>query len=102
MAIWRSDFETWYGEVSKFTTSTAMFVSIAGFFDPIFSKIGEFGNRIKDYFNVNEAYEQGYQIGKTMSYFAFFCSTGQFIFRGFSDIKMGICGDTFIDRNFHF
>jgi len=82
-----TDFETWYGEVSKFATSTAMFVSIAGFFDPIFSYIGEFGNRIKDYFNLNEAYEQGYQIGKTIPYFTFFVAQVSLFLGGFPILK---------------
>lgn len=82
-----SDYETWYGEVSKFTTSTAMFVSIAGFFDPIFNYIGEFGNRIKNYFNLNEAYSQGYEIGKTIPYFTFFVAQVSLFLGGFPILK---------------
>lgn len=80
-------FEEWYSEISKFATPTDMFVSIAGFFQPIFNKIGEFGNRIKDYFNVSEAYSQGYEIGKTISYFSYFVGQISLFLGGFPILK---------------
>lgn len=82
-----SDFEEWYVSISKFTTPTDMFVSIVGFFDPIFGKIGEFGNRIKDYFNLSEVYSQGYEIGKTIPYFTFFVAQVSMFFGGFPILK---------------
>ena len=83
-----SDFETWYGEeVDRFTTSTPMFVALSGFFEPIFNTVGEFGNRIKDYFNINEAYAQGYEIGKTISYFTFFVGQISLFLGGFPILK---------------
>lgn len=82
-----SDFETWYSEESKFATPTAMFVSITGFFEPIFNKIGEFGSRIVDYFNVNEAYNQGYGIGKAIPYFSFFVGQTTLFLGGFPILK---------------
>lgn len=83
-----SDFETWYSEnADKFVTSTAMFVAITGFFEPTFNKIGEFGNRIKDYFNLDEAYSQGYDIGKTIPYFTFFVAQVSLFLGGFPILK---------------
>lgn len=78
-----SDFETWYGENAKFDEPTAMFGAIASFFDPIFSVIGEFGNRINNYFNVNEAYGQGYEIGRNIAYFRYFIDEVSLFFGGF-------------------
>jgi len=78
-----SDFETWYGENAKFDEPTALFGAIAGFFDPIFSVIGEFGNRIVDYFEINEAYGQGYEIGRTIAYFKYFTDEVSLFFGGF-------------------
>ena len=82
-----SDFFTWYGSVSKFATPTDMFVSIAGFFEPTFNKIGEFGNRIKDYFNLSEVYSQGYEIGKTIPYFSYFVGQISLFLGGFPVLK---------------
>lgn len=82
-----SDFETWYSAEAKFATPTALFVSITGFFEPIFNKIGEFGSRIVDYFNVNEAYSQGYEIGKAIPFFAFFVGETSLFLGGFPILK---------------
>jgi len=82
-----SDFEEWYVSISKFTTPTDMFVSIAGFFDPIFGRIGEFGSRIKDYFDLDEVYSQGYEIGKTIPYFSYFVGQISMFFGGFPILK---------------
>lgn len=82
-----SDFEGWYGEISKFATPTDMAVAITGFFEPIFKKLGEFGNRISDYFNVAEAYTQGYEIGKNIPYFAYFLDQLNMFFGGFPVMK---------------
>lgn len=70
-----SDFNSWYAEYSKFDEPTEMFSSIVGTFSPIFSVIGEFGNRIKNYFDVNSAYSKGYEIGKAIPIFSYY--TGQ-------------------------
>lgn len=82
-----SDFLAWYSANAKFPTPTNMFSAIAGFFDPIFNKIGEFGNRIKDYFNVNEAYGQGYEIGKSVPYFTYFVGQVSLFLGGFPIMK---------------
>lgn len=78
-----TDFETWYGANAKFDTPTDMFYAIAGFFEPIFSVIGEFGNRISDYFNVNESYGQGYEVGRTIAYFNYFVDEVSLLLGGF-------------------
>ena len=82
-----SDFEEWYGANAKFDEPTDMFSAIAGFFDPIFNKIGEFGDRIADYFNVNEAYSQGYEIGKAVPYFTYFVGQVSLFLGGFPIMK---------------
>jgi len=83
-----SDFETWYDEeVDRFATSTPMFVAISGFFEPIINTFSEFGNRIKDYFNINEAYAQGYEIGKSIAYFTFFVGQVGLFLGGFPILK---------------
>jgi len=67
-----SDFNSWYSENSKFDEPTDMFNAIAGFFEPIFSKLGEFGNRIQTYFDVNSAYQKGFEIGKAIPLFNYY------------------------------
>lgn len=82
-----SDFSDYYGSIAKFTTPTDMAIAITGFFEPIFSKLGEFGNRIIDYFNVNEAYAQGYEIGKSIPYFTYFVGQISLFLGGFPIMK---------------
>lgn len=82
-----SEFDTWYLENSKFAEPTAMFLAIQGFFEPIFNKIGEFGNRISDFFNTNEAYSQGYEIGKAIPYFSYFVGQVSDFIGGFPLMK---------------
>lgn len=78
-----SGFQNWYFSVSKFATPTDMFVSIVGFFEPTFNRIGEFGNRLADYFNVAESYAQGYEIGRTIPYFTYFVGQISLLLGGF-------------------
>lgn len=67
-----SNFETWYSENAKFDTPTEMFYDIASVFSPIFSTIGEFGNRIINYFDINSAYSKGYDIGRSIPFFRYY------------------------------
>jgi len=68
-----SDFNVWYsGNVEKFDEPTEMFTAIAGFFQPIFSTLGEFGNRITGYFETDKAYTQGFEIGKAIPMFSYY------------------------------
>lgn len=67
-----SDFETWYSENAKFDTPTDMFYDIASVFSPIFSMIGEFGNRIINYFDLDSAYSKGYDIGRSLPIFRYY------------------------------
>lgn len=58
------DYGDWYSTtVDRFATPTAFFSGVAGFLDPFFSKIGEFGNRVEEYFDSEEAYNTGYELG---------------------------------------
>jgi multisubunit Na+/H+ antiporter MnhG subunit len=77
------DFNTWYDENSKFDEPTAMFSSIVGFFEPIFGTIGEFGNRIEDYFDKNTAYTKGAEIGKAIPLFGYYLEQINFFMGSF-------------------
>lgn len=59
-----TDFESWYSEnVSDYEEPSAWATAIVGFLNPIFEKIGQFGDRINYYLDVSTAYEKGNQIG---------------------------------------
>lgn len=81
-----SDFETWYSDNAKFDTPTEMFSDIASVFSPIFSTIGEFGNRIKDYFDVDSAYSKGFEIGKAIPVFSYYVGQISYFLGGFPAI----------------
>ena len=58
------DYTEWYATtVDRFASPTDFFSGVAGFLDPFFSKIGEFGNRVEEYFDSEEAYNTGYELG---------------------------------------
>ncbi|GAI58762.1 unnamed protein product, partial [marine sediment metagenome] len=82
-----SDFEEWYAVESKFAEPTDMFFAIAGFFQPTFNKIGEFGNRIKNYFDLDKVYSQGYEMGKAIPYFTYFVGQIGLFLGGFPVLK---------------
>lgn len=83
-----SDFENWYLANAKFDEPTDMFSAVAGFFSPIFSLVGEFGSRISNYFQVNEAYTRGYEIGKVIPIFSYYVNQINNFFGGFPIIQM--------------
>lgn len=59
-----TDFDTWYSEnVSDYETPSVWAKAMVGFLQPIFEKVGEFGNRITSYLNILTAYEKGFSIG---------------------------------------
>lgn len=67
------DFENWYSTNStRYDSPTDMFVAITDLFTPIFSKIGEFGRRIQDYFDIDEAHQNGFDIGKSIPVFGYY------------------------------
>lgn len=54
----------WYSEnITRFDTPTDFFIAFVGFLTPIFEKVGEFGVRVQDMFDQNEAYDRGYALG---------------------------------------
>lgn len=60
-----SGFDTWYNEnVPEFATPTAMATNITSFFQPILQTIGEFNDRVQNYFDNNEAYDKGFALGE--------------------------------------
>lgn len=63
-------FSTWYSEnVDRWATPTAIFAGISGFLEPIFSKIGEFGDRIDEILDNDVAFDYGYDFGLAIPLF---------------------------------
>lgn len=87
-----SDFESWYNENSQFDSPTDMFVSITGFFSPVFSRVGEFGNRITNYFETDQAFSQGRDIGKAIPVFTYYVGQIGTFLGGFPVIKWFMIG----------
>lgn len=59
-----TNFEDWYHEnVDEYADPSAWSSAMVGYLEPIFSKIGEFGNRITDYLDTSLGYERGRDIG---------------------------------------
>jgi hypothetical protein len=78
---------TWYTEHTEYATSTAFFSSITGILTPLFSKIGEFGSRITGFFNQQEAYSRGKNIGAILPTFKLYIAQFSFLFGGFPIIE---------------
>ena len=82
------DFEGWYAiNSTRYDSPTDMFVGITGLFGPIFSKIGEFGQRIDNYFDLTEAYASGYDFGKSIPIFGYYLEQVHFFIGGFPFMK---------------
>lgn len=79
--------ETWYTEHTEYATSTAFFSTISGILTPLFSKIGEFGDRISTFFDQNEAYSRGKNIGAILPTFKLYIAQFSFLFGGFPIIE---------------
>jgi hypothetical protein len=57
-------FEDWYDtNVPNYEEPSDWALNMIGFLQPIFEKVGEYGNRIETYLDITEAYEKGFQIG---------------------------------------
>jgi len=82
------DYTTWYAENSKFATSTAIFTGITNFLSPIFGKIGEFGNSVVAFLDLDEAYDRGYDLGLTIPLFSAYVSEIEVFFGGFPIIQL--------------
>lgn len=81
-------FEDWYSiNSTRYDSPTDMFIGITGFFSPIFNKIGEFGQRINDYFNLDEAYSSGYDFGKSIPIFGYYLAQISYFIGNFPFIK---------------
>lgn len=84
-----TDFDSWYSEnITRFDTPTAVVSAITDFLSPIFSYIGEFGNKISDYFNNNEAYFRGHEIGKSIPVFSYYLDIVSYFIGGFPFMKI--------------
>ena len=82
------EFENWYSTHSKFATSTAIFTGITTFLAPIFNKIGEFGDKVVEFLNLEEAYDRGYELGKIIPTFRHYVSGIEVFFGGFPIIQI--------------
>lgn len=81
-------FDSWYiNNVDKFDDPTAMFSAIAEFFQPIFTAIGEYGNSITNYFDLENSYIKGFEIGKIMPVFNYYLGEISLFLGGFPLIK---------------
>ena len=78
---------TWYTEHTEYATSTAFFSTISDILTPLFSKIGEFGSRISGFFNQDEAYSRGKNIGAILPTFKLYIAQFSFLFGGFPIIE---------------
>jgi hypothetical protein len=79
-----SDFTDWYHDnVDRFAEPTDTFATMAGFLTPIFSYIGEFGNRISGYFNNDEANARGYEVGRSIPVFTYYVGQVAYFLGGF-------------------
>lgn len=59
-----TDFETWYTEnVEDYESPSDWAITMTGFLNPIFEKVGQFGERIEEYLDVSDAYYKGFDIG---------------------------------------
>lgn len=82
------EFESWYASTSKFATSTAIFTGITTFLSPIMNKLGEFGNKVVEFLDLEEAYDRGYDLGKIIPTFRHYVSGIEVFFGGFPIIQI--------------
>ncbi|MCJ7789651.1 MAG: hypothetical protein MUP69_05620, partial [Candidatus Atribacteria bacterium] len=79
-----TNFEDWYHEnVDEYADPSAWSSAMVGYLEPIFEKIGEFGNRITDYLDVSNAYERGFEIGGVFPVINAYVSKIDLFFGGF-------------------
>lgn len=82
------DWGTWYDEHAKFDEPTPLFERVALLFNPTFSNIGEFGQRISDYFEVDKAYSRGYELGLAIPMFSYYLASIEVFFGGLPLMKL--------------
>jgi len=60
-----TDPSDWYSaNVERFDTPTILFTSFVNLLSPIFEKVGDFGIRTQNIFDLNEAYDRGFALGE--------------------------------------
>lgn len=80
--------EDWYdANVENYEAPTEWATAMVGFLEPIFEKIGEFGNRITSYLNISNAYEKGFQIGGVFPVVIAYISKIDLFFGGFPIVQ---------------
>ena len=83
-----TDFETWYDEnVEDFDDPSVWAVNLTGFLNPVFEKIGQFGNRINVYLNISDAYAKGVQIGAVFPVIGAYIEKIDLFFGGFPIVQ---------------
>lgn len=86
MPIW----DIWYAENTEYETSTPLFSAVAGFLDPTFSKLGEFGSRVVSYLNLDDAYQKGQGLGIIFPIFNQYIELIEPFFGGFPIIRFSL------------
>jgi len=83
-----TDFETWYSEnVEDYEEPSTWAMNLTGSMNPIFEKIGQFGNRINDYLDVSTGYEKGLQIGSVFPVIGAYVLKIDLFFGGFPIVQ---------------
>jgi hypothetical protein len=87
-----TNWEDWYATNTPYATATAVFSAIADFLSPFFGKIGEFGTRIEEFFNQDEAYINGYSLGQVVPIGTLYIEQFEYLFGGFPLIRLFLLG----------
>ncbi len=83
------EFIDWYdGKIIQFATPTAVFVGVAGFFQPIFSAIGGFGEATTGFLDSGEALVLGQGFGKHIPIYRHYIEGIEVFFGGFPIIRI--------------
>lgn len=81
-----TDWATWYSENASGTPSVWT-TSMLGFLQPIFEKIGEFGERITTYLNTSDAYNKGNSLGSVFPVVIAYVNKINLFFGGFPIVQ---------------
>jgi len=82
-------FTTWTDWYSANATGTpsVWITGMVGFLQPIFEKVGEFGNRIKTYLDISDAYTKGNALGSVIPVVSAYVNKINLFFSGFPIVQ---------------
>lgn len=79
-----TDFDDWYSaNVEDYEAPSEWASAMVGYLEPIFEKIGEFGNRVNAYLDTSLAYERGFDIGNVFPVIIAYVGKIDMFFGGF-------------------